>query len=491
MKARRRLDRIPFGEWLPDQPALGNPGLVTARNVLPLTADSYGPMPTLVTRADNTLDAACRGYFSLRDVGGVGYDVAADTSKLYAKTVITNTFGNVSQTATTYNPDGARAGFWSFAAFGNRIIAANGGDAPQTLLAGVDTEFSDLSADAPLGTFVAVIRDFVFLANIVDTSFYRVHWSALGLPQSWPTPGTDAAIQVQSDYQDLDGTLGYITGILGGGVGGIDGAIWCDRGIHRVAYVGSPAIFEFAPAAGAPGTLSPRSIIPVPIAGRSGSSSYALYLGQDGFYAFDGSGATAIGAQKFDRTFWNEIKEGQYAYVIGAADPERKLAFWAFSSSTAAARQYDRLLVYNWDIQRAALCELDAPVQWIDSRLAAGNTYRLVAFDEDGYLAEFDGAAMAPELVTGDRQLFGGRRARIQSVRPIYDGGEASVAVAARNLPTDAVTYQAEVPVNVLGECPQLVSGRYARFAITLPADSDFTHLQGLEVAAAPEGMRR
>jgi hypothetical protein len=53
------------------------------------------------------------------------------------------------------------------------------------------------------------------------------------------------------------------------------------------------------------------------------------------------------------------------------------------------------------------------------------------------------------------------------------------------------VTYQAEVPVNVLGECPQLVSGRYARFAITLPADSDFTHLQGLEVAAAPEGMRR
>lgn len=492
MKSRRTLTRIPLGEWLPDQPAIGNPGLIAAKNVFPLTAESYGPMSTLVVRSDNALTTECRGYFHLRDTEGIGYDVAADTERLWMKQVLDDTFVDVSQTALTYQPDGGVFRMWSIAAFGDRIIAANGFNAVQTFLARTDTEFSDLDADAPLGTFVAVIRDFTFLANIADTSYFRVHWSGIGDPTSWLTPGTDAAVQEQSDYQELDTALGTISGIVGGGIGSIDGAIWCDNGIHRVAYVGSPAIFEFRAADGAPGTVSPRSIVRVQAAGRSGSGALAFYVGHDmKFYAFDGASATSIGAQKFDNLFRSELKEGQLNYVLSAYDPEHKLVLWAFTSSEASARQYDRLLVYNWDLQRAALCELESPVQWLDTRLQEGFLYRPLAFDADGYIAAFEGDAMAPEIVTGDRQMFAGRRAKIQSVRPLYDGGTASVAVAMRNLPTDSVTYQTSVPINVLGECPQRVNGRYARFKLTLPAAGSFTQLHGLEVAAAPEGMRR
>lgn len=485
MKSRRTLTRIPFGEWLPDQPAIGNPGLIAAKNVIPLTAESYGPMPKLEPESD-PLAGNLLGFAWMEDTNQQYFDFAADDTALYYKEDTSASWTDISQTGVTYAPPYG----WAFATYGSLLIAVDGADAPQAFLLGTDTEFSDLSADAPVADFVAVIRDFVFLASLPDYSPYRVQWSAVGDPTIWPTPGTDAALQVQSDYQDLQQSdLGIIRGIVAGPFAGDDGAIWCERGIYRIVYVGSPAIFQFLPVPGASGTGAPRSIVKVAISGQAGGVGF--YLGADGFCMFDGSASHLIGGEKFNQTFFDSIAKTRLSEVVGAADPIRKLVFWGYHS-TDDAEGFDRLLIYNWEVGHAALCVLDdAMLRWIVYRPLGGTAYGIGAFDVYNQLGRFTGDNMAPELETGDRQLFPGRRMKIQSVRPMNDGGTASVAVAARNLPTDAVTYQTAVEVNALGECPQRVNGRYARYKLTLPEASSFTHLQGLEVSAAPEGMRR
>ena len=124
---------------------------------------------------------------------------------------------------------------------------------------------------------------------------------------AWPTPGTNAAIQVQSDYQDLEQSdLGQITGLIGGHLSSADGAAFMERGIYRINYVGSSGgIFSFQVAEGAAGTQSPLSIV---LHRAMGNTAVAFYLGSDGWYAFDGMSAVAIGVNKIDRTFFERTR---------------------------------------------------------------------------------------------------------------------------------------------------------------------------------------
>ena len=491
-RSGRSLTVVPFGEWLPDQPAVGNQGLVMARNVVALTAQSYTAMPSLVPFHD-ALPSQVSGQYSLLDPAGVGYEWAGDANKLWVKPTTSTGWSDATKTGASYNPAGG-AGYWTMTAYGKRIIAANGTDPVQSYLNGTDTRFTDLSATAPRGRYVAVIRDHVFLANMAaDGLPQRVQWSAIGNPLSWPTPGSDEAIQVQSDYQDLEQTdLGPIQGIFGAGLGGTDGAVFCTWGIYRVSYAGSPVIYEFSPAAGAPGTLSPKSVAVAPISTQGGSGYFAMFLSPDGFYAYDGSSAAAIGAGKFDRMFYLSVDEAAVSDVQAAVDPQRKLALWAYKAAGVPGR-YNRLLLYNWELSRATVVDLTAtPIEWLTDR-ESDRLFRLVAFDAAHRMNSFTGAAMACDLVTGDRQLFAGRKQLIQSVRPLVDGTPEAVSVtlAARDVPTDEVVWEAEVPVNILGNCPTRAAGRYVRFRLQRPAGTTYRHLQGLEVSAVARGRHR
>jgi hypothetical protein len=76
-------------------------------------------------------------------------------------------------------------------------------------------------------------------------------------------------------------------------------------------------------------------------------------------------------------------------------------------------------------------------------------------------------------------------------VRPLIDGGTATVAVGHRDRLEQPVVWEAAVPANVIGECPQRVTGRYLRFRMSMPAAQEFRHLQGLDIQAIPEGRLR
>lgn len=523
---------VPFGEWLPDQPQFQNQGAATIKNVMPLTAKSYGPVPS-PTVYSGALTARCQGSYSFQDASGSVHVFAGDANRLYQLTAgsapnfsdISKSTGGPYSTAALAGALLPNAPAWSMTSFGERIIASNYADNVQTFLCGTDTKFSDLSAGAPKARFAAVIRDFLMLANTSDATNgaqpRRCWWPAIGNPTSWPTPGTNAALQVESDYQDLEQSdLGEITGLIGGQLSSADGAAFCERGIYSIQYVGSSGgIFSFIVAQGAAGTRAPLSIVRRRLQTQlAGNRAVAYYLGEDDFFAFDGAYSVPIGAQKIAATFFNDLAAQYASIVVGGTVPTLPIVYWLYcSASGLGSGLYDRMLLYNITLQRWSLCDLTAtPAEWgtlalapgftldalnafgtidqlpamLDSGYYAGSTSILAAFDQNHKLNFLNGPALAPTVETTELQPTPGRRTKILSARPLCDGGVPSIAIGTRDRLIDAVTYQAAIPVDVIGECPQRITGRYVRARLTLPAASSFTHLQGIDLTARPEGRR-
>jgi len=515
---------LPFGEWLPDQPAFANPGNVTTLNCFPRTKGSYTAIPTPVPNS-NVLPAQVCGSYAYRDPTGTVFNFAATAQHLYLQSTGNPDFGDVSGPNAPYNTEAPPDGFWAMTSYGNRIIATNYDDPIQTYLVGTDSQFSDLSSAAPRARYCCVIRDFLMVANVYDAADgpvpYRVRWPAIGNPTNWPPVGSDAAIELQSDQQDLVQTdLGDIVGITGGHLSAADGAIFCERGIWRCAYAGSPAIFDFAVAEGSSGSPSPLSIIERRLVSGSGPSlAVDYFLGNDGFYTFDGSSCVPIGAQKVDRTFFNDLDTHFLNVVQGAYLPNQRIVIW-FYHGRQNNGHYNKALAFNWELNQWAPVDLTAtPVDWVTGSTYSTAGYTLDQLDALGpldslpfsldsrawtsgqqILSWFDvnhvqnyvtGPSMRAVVETGEQQLFPGRRARITSTRPIADSVvPVSIAVGAREMTRLPVVYQLAVPENIIGDCPQRTTGRYVRFQMVVPAGANFEHLQGIDVSAVPEGVR-
>ena len=515
---------LPFGEWLPDGPPFGNPGTVVALNVVPRTQAAYGPMNSPVPYSGALPSQVC-GSYGYREANGTVFNFAATTSHLYLQQTGQQNFADVSGPSAPYNTETPPDGFWSMTSFGSRVIATNYDDNIQTFNCDSDTAFSDLSSAAPRARYCAVIKDFLMLGNTVDSldgvRQFRLSWPAIGDPTNWPVWGSNTAIELQSDYQDLVQTdLGAITGLVGGHLSAADGAAWCQRGIYRIQYAGSPDIFSFQVAEGSAGTDSPLSIIQRRLVDGSGTArSVVYYLGSDGYYAFDGTSSTSIGGQKVDRFFFGDLDPNHIRNVQGTYDPARKMVFWFYHGQQNHGL-YNRCLVYNWELGRWSLLDLTpTPVEWVESVTYSTNGYNLDQLDPFGNLEQlqfsldslvwtggnpmvawFDGnhvqnyttgPAMAPTIETGEKQLIPDRRTRVINTRPLHDARVgASVAVGVRETTRQSVVYRAAVAENILGECPQRTTGRYTRYQVKLPAGSGFQFLQGVDVTARPEGTR-
>lgn len=529
----------PWPEWLPDQPDFGNAGSPVIKNCVPLTPKSYGPMPTVVPWSDDTLDEPCQGSYSIRAPDGQAWIFAGDRTKLYQVAPSTSVLADASRTAGgpyATPPILLGGGHWSMTSFGDRIIATNGVDPIQTLILG-DPNFVDLQpgavgppivGEAPVAKYVATVKDFLMVGNTTDDVDgprpYRVWWSSINDPTSWPVPGSIEALQVMSDYQDLQQTdLGNVTQLISGFAPGSDVVIFRERGIDTASFTGPPLVFQFRTAQGASGTIAPRSVILDHARDNSGAiRPVCYYLSGEGFAAFDGSTSFPIGAQKWDALFWRELDDQYLTYVQGTRDPRSRAVVWAYPTIGSAGK-LSRLLVYNWELSRASYIELEPAVthlEWLTTAMY-GTSYnldnidhlgtldtiqpsfddpfwtgnlasRLSAFDKDHRLSIGGGPAMAPTLETAEMQPNDGRRAWVRMTRPLNDGSAtATVAVGHRERQSDQVTWEAPVALNQIGECPQRATGRYLRFRMSIPAGQTFRHLAGIDMQIIPEGSRR
>lgn len=506
--ASTNLIRLMAKEWRPDLPSVGSGYSVNVQNVLPQTEITYGPFPSFTNYATAALNARCQGAISLKDSDGDVHTFAGTVSKLYLMTVAGPTWDDVSIVAgyTTATED-----IWSFTQFGDIVIAANFADPIQSYTIGSSTDFANLAAAAPKAKYVAVIKDWLFAANTYDASDgfvpWRVWWSAYNDPTSWPTPGSSAAAAAQSDFNDIVGEGNGIQGIIGN-LGTADGAVFFEHGVWRINYSGPPTVFSFSIAEGVRGTPAPGSIAQL--------GALVYYLGEDGFYVFDGTSSLPIGAEKVDKTFFADLDPSYVYRVCAAIDPVNKNVLWAYPGAGNNQGNPNKIIAYNWvtktwgnavvdmeiifqslafgyslDGLDTISSSLDALPFSLDSAAYAGGAAVLAGFDLNHYLGYFNGTAMAPIVDTEEIQPFNGQRTFVRNVRPIVDGNVTpTVAIGTRLESETTVMFNAGTAMNSLGWCPQRTNGQYTRARITLPAASVFRHIQGVEIDADPAGQR-
>lgn len=485
---------IQFGEWLPDQPDYNNPGVTEATNVIP-AANGYRSMPSFVEYSNAASNTILNIFAAKQNDGSVRL-FAGDSGKLYLFNAVTSDLDDISKAGTPAY-DLASAERWKFVQFGDDVIASGGiGEELQKFTLGTDSAFSDLAGTPPKGDFLAVVRDFVWVAN-VDTGSgrvpYKAYWSGFNDPTSW-TAGVD-----QSDFQDIP-DAGAITGMVGGEYC----TILMERAIVRATYTGPPLIWQFDKVETARGCQVPGSVCNV--------GHTVFYLSDDGFYVFDGSKSQPIGAEKINSFFLNDFNVAFKDKMTSTVDPQEQIAVWSYVSNSAIDETPDRLLIYNYALNRWSLANvksdlvapfftagytlenldnistsLDALPASLDSPLYKGGQY-LFGGALGTKISAFTGDPMAATIVTGETGLAMGNHNIVTRVYPYHEGGSVEVSIGLRGTHTDLVSYTAAGTTNAAGFVPFRAQDRYHRAKMYI--SGNWTFAQGMDIDARKVGRR-
>lgn len=482
---------IPFGDYLPDLPDFENPGATVATNVLP-HQKSYLPWPSQSVYS-SAIDARARGAILARDKDDNVYNYVGNATKLYRLVTTTQTDASLAPYTT-----GAEER-WSFAQWGQTVIATNFADNPQVITLG-GTTFANLTT-ALKARHVTVIRDFVVFGNTFDATDgnvpNRVRWSAFG-------DSTDYTVSAatQSDFQNIQ-SGGWVQGITGGEYG----LVFQDAAVQRMTYVGSPVVFQFDEILPGIGTPAPGSIAQM--------GDMVFFLSQRGFGAIvGGSGIEWIGDNKIDRTFFADLDETYIYRMSSVVDPVEQRVYWAYPGAGNTGGTPNKLLAYDWSTGRWSSGEfsvefltvaatsgftldsldtvsssIDALTESLDSRTWAGGAATFAAYDTDHKLAFFTGTPMTGTVETSELQLFPKRRALLNAVRPLTDGGASTVSVISRNRQQDNTSEAGPFSVRASGRATMRVNARYHRVRVT--ASGDFTHVPGVELEGRAVGSFR
>lgn len=498
---------IKFGEYMPDDVAFENKGATVANNVLP-GDDDYKSVPSASDLSSNSLSAACIGAFAARDPqdGGIVYNFAGTLDAIYL--LDDGTFTDVSQ-AGGYNgaSDDDR---WEYIQVGAEILATNYQDNIQTYTIGASSNFADLGGSPPKARHIAKVGEFVVVGNTYDASDgykpQRVRWAGIGTTDSWTVSST-----TQADYQDLDNNGGWVQGIVGGEFGGL---IFQEYAITRMTYVGSPVVFQFDEVKGANGALCPGGIINV--------GDFVAYIGQDGFYLFDGQTSIPIGTNKVNSSFLDELDINYVANVQAALYPNEQIVAWSYPTESRETTLNDKIIFYNyaptakkrWSVASITASSIYTALQEgytleqlddfgagsqtletlpfsLDSRVYSGNSKLFGVFGSNNKLQVLNGVALDATIETGEVQLYPGERANVTEVRPYIDGASATVTmqIGTRNTLADNVSWSSAVSLNDSGYAPVRSNARYHRLRVNI--SGNFNAAQGVDVLSSSQAGRR
>ena len=474
------ITRINFGEWTPDQP--GVTGTMTAvTNTFPL-ANGYGALLDVEEFSDaasenlNAVFAGKSGQYTNLFAGG--------PTKLFLYAQSDNDLDDVSKSGGYSTPASER---WRFAQFGSVVLAVNGDAKIQAWTLGTSTAFADVAAAAPEAYHITVVRDFVVAAR-EDANPNRVYWSDINDETDW-TPGTGS----QSDFQDLaDG--GDIMGITGGEFG----LVLTERSVVRMSYIGSPFFFQFDNIARNIGCLTSNSIA------QYGANTF--FLSDDGFYMCDGQSVKAIGTEKIDRFFFDDIDLAKLEKMSAAIDPVKNLVIWNYTNQSNLSKQ----LIYNWQLNKWSYADLD--VDYINSVYTPSSTLEgldifgsldslpasldsrtwvggalLFAGVRDAKVVTFTGDRKAASLITGDIGLQGAQSVATLA-KPLIDNGSAAVGIASRLNLDGALTFSTNVAADAEGRVGLRSAGRYHRVRVV--PSGNWTSALAVDVDLAPQGTR-
>lgn len=489
---------IQFGEWLPDQSDLGNSGVLEAKNVLP-SQRGYKPVKGIST-ISNAADNYLRGMFATRKQDNTVQLFAGDSAKLYKYASSDSDLDSVS---TSGNYTLGLTDVWKFVQFGNSIIASSGhNQALQEFNVESSSNFDPISG-APAAKHLAVVRDFVVTGNVKysgNTHTNRIYFGGINSVTDW-TIGTN-----QTDIQDIP-DAGEITGLVGGNIG----VVLLERGVARIEYVGSPTIFTVEKVESAHGCEMPNSVAAL--------GSYAVfYYSPDGFKLFNGSQSLPIGAEKVDQFFADDLNPAFHHRMSATIDPQNQTCMWSYVSNSSTDGEPDKILVYNYAIQRWSLIEiaheslgtillpsatleeldnisssLDALTTSLDSILYEGDSFTLGA-SKDKKLCAFTGDILNATLVTKEFEISPLRTSVVNKVVPYVTSKNPavqptlSVSVGSRNKQLNDVSFTSASSLNDDNFCNVRSHGRYHR--VKVETTGDFRYALGVDVDGKPLGMR-
>ena len=471
------MPRLLFGPWEPDKPPSLTESLATALNVY-AGPNGYRPIKQFSAASGGVLPATCHGAGSFVAPQGASTIVAGTQDALYRAQLngwdeIGNGYG--------LQEDGR----WRFAQFGGLAIATNGSDAMVKVNL-TTTEVAPLAGSPPKARNLMVVKDFL-VALVLNGDVQTLGWSGINNAEWW-TYG-----QNQSDYQIMP-SGGEITGGFGGEVG-----IVLQRGrITRMTYVGDNVVFQFDEISSNIGCVSMNS--------TAQWGTLGFFLSDTGFMMWDGAGLKPIGHERVDRYFSTLYSHTSLSRMSTAIDPINSIVAWSMQ---------DRMLLYNWTLDRwtvsdltasiifpgytrdIALDELDAPYPVLDGMPVSlddpffkGGDPRFYVIDTDDTLGTLAGTNMAASLVGNAVEMAPGREARIQRARPISDAEAPTLGIATTQRLGQAYSSNNYSSLTDSGDFEVRERGRFAKFSMSMAAGAAWTFAQGLDVEAVG-GARR
>ena len=323
----------------------------------------------------------------------------------------------------------------------------------------------------------------------------RVQWSASNNAAVWTT-GTNEANQ-----QDIPDS-GPVQAIIGGEVG----YVFTERQIVRMIRVPAPITFQFDVVESNRGVLAPYSVVSI--------GSGVFYLGQDGFYLFDGVKSVPLGENGIDETFFDEVNSDYYGSISAAVDPIKKNVYVAYP--TGGGRLNNKILIWHWPGNRWSYAaqdsellftsmslgigldsldtlypSIDAMAVSFDSPAFQGGNQSLGGFTSAHKLGFFDGSTLQAEMVTAEGQLNERGRMQVHEVTPLIDTSAATVSMGVRETQSGTVAFGSASSQRSTGICPVRSTGRFHRAKVTVPAGTTWTYAQGVDIVKASSmGMR-
>jgi hypothetical protein len=502
------VERLVLGEYLPDLPAVSNPGLVSAKNSIPVTTGYSGIRSPSAFSEFNALPLRPRGSVSLVDKAGNPYNFCGTETKLYR--LSSETADVTRSVGGNYNAiDNKR---WSFSVFGDIVIACNPNDETQFYTVNSSSNFASLERDgrkAPRAAHSAVVGSFLMLGNTFDTTNgtgeNAIHWSALGDPFNWPETGTSAAVAVQSDRQVLEGSGGAVQAVVSGSE---VAAIFQERAIWRADYRGGDVVFGLTKVDPLRGLLVPGLAVPF---GRS-----VFYLSEEGFQLFDYTNSRPIGRGRVDKSFFQDLDQSKLELVSAAADPDNQ-RIWVAYPGAGSTTSANKVLIYDWGLDRwshaefdlSLICEvvpgadssLEATVTTedpssvdsagavsFDARVSGFGARRLGCFNSSNQICDFSGDFFDSVFETGKREFGSGVRSTVLSARAIAETLNPTIQIASHPSSVETSNFKLPVSVNKDNLFSLRSSGMF--HSLRLNMSGGFTNAIGIDVFFRRSGIR-
>ena len=268
--------------------------------------------------------------------------------------------------------------------------------------------------------------------------------------------------------------------------------------------MGTPYIFQFDPVDREHGCASPYSPV---ICGNA-----CVYLAEDGWRMTDGASVKSIGVERVDEWFFDQVSIERLSEVRGVHDNRNRVAMWSFPTPDAPAGIHDRLLIYNYILDRwsygvidtetlfqdytrggMTLEELDEygpldslPFTSLDLGIFKNGDMSVISsFDTSHGLANFNGSTLEAVMDTAEQ---GGDRMMVHGFRPLVDCGGAQALPVFRSREMDARRFGRYTKQQRDGVCYQHLSTVYLAARVMVPAGENWRHAVGVEALIEAEG---